>query len=198
MQQVLQVFFFMVVVLGIWLMVRQTSLVRVKSRTDGRSYLVQDFPDKQAAADLIGTLMKKVDTLLAALKDSDDPDFQRLLAGFKPSSVQENVQTSSYTSYTENKGEAVVLCLRKKDSSNALLHPDLLIFVFIHELGHIMTEESDEGSHGPTFWMNFKKLLGKAVELGLYTPVDYSKHPEPYCGIEVTDSPLYGKLPSGD
>ena len=45
--------------------------------------------------------------------------------------------------------------------------------------------------HTDEFWQNFKFLLEHAVELKLYTPVDYKKEPENYCGMDITDNPYY-------
>jgi hypothetical protein len=45
--------------------------------------------------------------------------------------------------------------------------------------------------HTDEFWQNFKFLLENAVELKLYTPVDYKKEPENYCGMDITDNPYY-------
>jgi hypothetical protein len=64
------------------------------------------------------------------------------------------------------------------------------MFVTIHELAHIMTLSI---GHTKEFWSNFKFLLKASVKVGIYDNVDYSKTPQPYCGIEVNDSPLHNK-----
>ena len=46
------------------------------------------------------------------------------------------------------------------------------MFVAIHEIAHIMTLSV---GHTEEFWNNFKFLLENAVELNIYTPVDYKK-----------------------
>ena len=55
------------------------------------------------------------------------------------------------------------------------------------ELSHIMTPET---GHTPLFWDNMKYLLEVATSKGIYTPVDYSKTPTHYCGMDITDTPL--------
>jgi WLM domain len=63
---------------------------------------------------------------------------------------------NGYTSYSVNKGEKIVMCVRQKD--NSLVPKNVVMYVGIHELSHIMT--SDIG-HTPEFWDNFKFLLAK-------------------------------------
>jgi hypothetical protein len=45
--------------------------------------------------------------------------------------------------------------------------------------------------HKQIFWQHFKFLLEEAKEINIYKPVDYKKNPEPYCGMKITDNPLY-------
>ena len=61
------------------------------------------------------------------------------------------------------------------------------MFVAIHELAHIMT---DETGHTPKFWNNMKYLLLEASSIGIYSPVDYSNNPVMYCGMKIDSSPL--------
>ena len=43
------------------------------------------------------------------------------------------------------------------------------------------------------FENNFRFLLKEAVNIEIYNPVDYSKHPQQYCGMEITDNPYFDK-----
>ena len=63
-----------------------------------------------------------------------------------------------------------------------------LTFVAIHELSHIMTKS--EG-HKQEFWQNFKFLLENAKDAGIYEAKDYKNEPQDYCGMKITDNPLY-------
>ena len=45
--------------------------------------------------------------------------------------------------------------------------------------------------HKKEFWQNFKFLLKNAIQMGIYTPVDYKKSPKKYCGMTITDNPYY-------
>lgn len=99
---------------------------------------------------------------------------------------------SGATSYTENKGEKLVLCLRHKSVDAAGIHEfhdiNTIMFVVIHELAHIM---NNEWGHKEQYWRLFKFLILNAVEAGVYVPVDYSKHPITYCGMKITYNPYF-------
>jgi hypothetical protein len=80
------------------------------------------------------------------------------------------------------------LCIRDKDENKNLHEHNLLMFVVIHELAHIMSKSI---GHNNEFYNNFKFLLNEASTLGIYYPIDFKKNPEQYCGIEVNSNPYY-------
>jgi len=51
-----------------------------------------------------------------------------------------------------------------------------MMFVALHELGHLMTKEI---GHVPPFWANFKFLIKVAIHLKVYKYTDFNKKPEP-------------------
>ena len=61
------------------------------------------------------------------------------------------------------------------------------MFVTIHELSHIMTEDT---GHTTRFWANMKYLLEESSKIGIYNPVDYSKNPVMYCGTKINSTPM--------
>jgi len=105
---------------------------------------------------------------------------------------------SGSTSYTENKGEKLVLCLRNKtpnaNGEYEFHEINLLVFVCLHEITHIM---NDRWGHKMQFWQLFKFVLKNAVEAGIYEPVDYSKNPVTYCGMKISYSPFYDSQMEG-
>ena len=105
-----------------------------------------------------------------------------------PNNISESGAKSKHTSYSVNKGEKIIFCLRQKNEEQTFVDENTVMFVAIHELAHIMTLSI---GHEPEFWNNFKVLLKEAVALGIYQKEDYSKNPKPYCGITVSDNPLY-------
>lgn len=95
------------------------------------------------------------------------------------------------TSYTENKSK-LILCLRKKEVNAEGQHElhdiNTIMFVVLHELAHMM---NDTWGHPMSYWILFKFMLLNALEVGIYQPVDYSKHPILYCGLLLTYNPLF-------
>jgi hypothetical protein len=102
--------------------------------------------------------------------------------------VNEILPTSTYTAYSENKGEKLAFCTTTTKEGDTLIDDNTLTFVGIHELGHIMTKSI---GHTGEFWDNFKFLLEQASKAKIYAPVDYKKHPKQYCGMDITDNPYY-------
>ena len=170
------------------------NLVRLKA-SDGRHYMVQDLPHKQDACELmcqIHTNLMKVVSFYKQDEYASDTPARLLVERFNPDAIMENSVTSSDTSYSENKGEKIVLCLRDKtDPPNyPLVDLNTVMFVTLHEMAHLMTEELSSTKHTREFWSNFRRLLEDASKIGVYTPINYSKAPVPYCGMQITDSPL--------
>ena len=113
-------------------------------------------------------------------------DIDRLISNFNSDAFSETTPDSKYTSYSVNKGEKIVMCIRGKQDDN-LVKENIMTFVAIHELGHLMTKSI---GHDPEFWNNMRLLLKIAIDHGLYKNVDFNKTPEPYCGITISDTPL--------
>lgn len=90
------------------------------------------------------------------------------------------------TSFTEGKGRKIVMCLRSK--SGDLHDINTIMFVALHEITHVM---NDRWGHETYFWDLFKIILVNAVECRIYTPVDYASAPVTYCGLQISQNPLY-------
>jgi hypothetical protein len=156
--------------------------------SDGRSYKVQDLPNKQEAAERMSRIRSKLIKICDHCKDEQDEAYRRLASRFNPDVLEENDITADSTSYSENKGEKIVVCLRDKTAPPyPLIEENTIMFVLIHELAHLMTESV---GHTPEFWTNMRLLLQDCIKIGVYTPVNYSKNPVKYCGMSITDTPL--------
>jgi predicted metal-dependent hydrolase len=166
-----------------------TSLVKEKSDIDGKTYLVRNMKDKKQAANLIARVKLKLVKLSNYLekKYPNDARVEMMVVNFKPDKIMESTPNSKYTSYSVNKGEKVVLCLRSRNSKEELVDENVLMFVALHEFAHICTKSI---GHTDDFWDNFKWLLQQSVKIGIYKKHDFTKKPEPYCGTTITDSPL--------
>jgi predicted metal-dependent hydrolase len=161
----------------------------IKSSIDNNEYLVRNMEDKEEAANLLAKIRIKLEKLCEIMKEKfpNDENVKIMNERFNPDNITETGKNNQYTSYSVNKGEKIVFCIRQKDEKETLVDENTITFVSIHELAHIMTKSV---GHTTEFWNNFKKLLKVAVEHNLYIKEDYSKDPKEYCGIKVTDSPL--------
>ncbi len=164
------------------------NITYVKSTIDGRSYLVRNREDKQKAADTLAMLNKKLLQLINYLvkNNGSNEDIKRLKGNFNPDNISESTQYSKYTSYSVNKGEKIVFCIRSKKTQE-LEKDNILMFVALHELGHLMTKSI---GHTEEFWKNFKFLLKEAIKIGIYVKDDFNSNPVEYCGTNITDTPL--------
>lgn len=161
---------------------------QVRSSIDNEVYSVQNLPDKQRAADLLSKIRKNVEQLVSACKEEHDECYKRLCSRFNPNSFEENDINANSTSYSENKGEKIVVCLRDKTKKPySLIDENTIMFVIIHECAHLMTEST---GHTPEFWTNFRKLLQDSIKVGIYHPENYTKNPVDYCGMTISDTPL--------
>jgi hypothetical protein len=169
------------------------NMTQVKSSVDGQTYKVRDMPDKQAAADLMARTRLKMKKLKLYVEDKfpDKPQVKQLSRNFDADAhrLGESTPDDEFTSFSVNKGESVHFCLRQRENSDeSLVDENVIMFVAIHEMGHIITPTV---GHGPDFWNNFAWLLEQAETMGVYKPQNFSAHPVAYCGMKITDEPTY-------
>jgi len=167
------------------------NTVEVKSSVDGRLYKVQNLPDKQEAANKISQVREKLQKFIDTYKNDPsamaDPRVKVLVSRFNPDNFSENDLDADSTSYSENKGEKIVVCIRDKAPPYKFADDNTVMFVLLHEMAHLMTTTV---GHTPEFWANFKRILHDAVHAGIYSSVNYTKTPTAYCGMTITDSPI--------
>ena len=106
-----------------------------------------------------------------------------LVSRTKTINIMETPQDEKYTSYTINKGEKIVFCLRYKLFDN--IHDiNTLMYVVIHEMSHIGCPEY---GHTLLFKKIFKFLLEQSIKIGIYEPIDYRINPQNYCGMTINE-----------
>ncbi len=176
-----------------WLMQKKYATITLG---DGSAFTVADYPDKIDAAILLAHLNTYAITVLRTLKrqyaaandtGGDVAIAQQfgnyatfvhsLITKFNPTVIQENAPDNADTSYVIDKGNELAICLR--GAGNSLHDIELLKFVLLHEMTHIGSHET---GHEEEFWTNFRWLLHYLSDHGLYTPRDYRRHPQLYCG----------------
>jgi predicted metal-dependent hydrolase len=159
----------------------------IKSNVDNQYYFVKKSNDQQNAADLIAKLKANLNQFCFCLKKKypQKDNVDRMIENFKDCILQESMNTK-YTSYSINKGEKMVFCLRHRDGPNQGILQDIntLMFVALHEMSHLASKSYH---HTPEFYDNFKFLMREAIYCGVYQQI---KLPTKYCGIIITNSPL--------
>ena len=199
-------------IVAMYLKNMQQDVQFVRSRVDGREYLVLRMPDADRAADCMARLHRGVRALIAAMErdlpaegegdegdDDDEPGprvdkikvFRNIKRRYRRAALSEGGTDTSVTSFSQGKGERIVMCLRARDARGKLGELEdhnTLMYVLLHEVGHLAT---DEIGHVPAFWANFRYILDVAAREGLYEKVDYSAEHQGYCGIEITSSAAF-------
>jgi predicted metal-dependent hydrolase len=157
---------------------------------DGNRYCVREREKMELAANLLADVTQRMKDMVDYLKKTypKDPRTIRLVENFNPKKISETLPTSELTAYSENKGEKIAFCLNKKKNGTKLIDINTLTFVALHELSHLATKSI---GHGQEFWDNFKWILENAKKAGIYSPIDYKKYPEEYCGMTINDNPYY-------
>jgi len=163
----------------------------VLSKRDNREYLVRNLRDKDKAADLLSQIRERLLTFVSYLikKYPNDERIIRLRDNFDPNQLSEGSSDSGYTSYSVNKGEKIVFCMRQKSEKEELMDLNTMMFVAIHELAHIMTKTV---GHTDEFWENMKFLLENAIleDINIYQYQPYHDVSQEYCGTIISDTPL--------
>jgi predicted metal-dependent hydrolase len=104
--------------------------------------------------------------------------------------IKESASNTVYTSYTVNKGEQIIFCIRSKSLSNMLntnnIHDiNLIMYVALHEISHVACPEYN---HTPLFKKIFKFICEEAIEMGIYNKIEFSISPKEYCGMTINDT----------
>ena len=165
------------------------NLVKVQSTVDNDYYWVRDKHDKIIATNTLAKIKINMVKLINHLKHNINkfPDkmsyIKDLILRTKVINIMETPQDEKYTSYTINKGEKIVFCLRTK-VLDKIHDMNTLMYVVIHELGHVGCPEY---GHTPLFKKIFKFLLEQSIEIDIYDPIDYRLAPQQYCGMTINE-----------
>lgn len=168
------------------------KVVLVKSDIDSNLYLVRDQEDKQLAANLLSKIwinMQKLDKYLFENKDKY-PKYEKYIKQMneklKKSKIQESTDNGVYTSYSINKGEQLIFCLRSRKQNNNKLHDlNLLMYVVLHEMAHVACPEF---GHTDLFKRIFAFLATEAIKLNIYEKIEFRTDNREYCGLTISDS----------
>lgn len=171
------------VVAAIYLINKMNEVKYVKSTVDKKRYVVLNKKDAKKAADLLAEISKRLIKIQTYLEQNhnDQENINTIKDRFNPSNISEGSPDSQYTSYTVNKGEKMIFCIRDKETKE--LHDiNLMMYVALHEFAHVM---SVSVGHNEEFHKNFNYILKVAEEQGLYQKLPFGKKQIKYCGLTL-------------
>ena len=129
----------------------------IKSSIDNKEYFVEDNDDKQLSANTLAKIRKNINNLVKYIKLNPKKEYKdyinNLYDKIQNIAISENT-TNINTSYSINKKE-LVFCLKSKNN-NKIHDFNLLMYVVIHEVAHLMCPEY---GHGKLFKELFNYLL---------------------------------------
>ena len=184
----------LIILIYIFLFYNNNKLVYIENSDFGTRFLVQNNEDKFKSSKILSKLTQNLYKLRNHLVKNinDYPNYKQyiklLKTGFNNNrtTIHEGLPDSNLTSYSVNKGEELVFCVRIKKEGDKLMDVNPMTFVALHELSHLMTKSV---GHTQEFWDNFKIILQISIHIGVYKHIDFQRNPEPYCGIEINDTP---------
>ena len=165
------------------------NLINQISTVDNEEYFVRNVEDKSIAANTLATIKNNIKKLVLHFKnniseyDAEKEYINNLVKRTKQINIMETPNDEKNTSYTINKGEKIVICLRSK-FLNEIHDINTIMYVVIHELAHVGCPEY---GHTPLFKKIFIFLLKESHKINIYTPVDYRKKPQDYCGMTINE-----------
>ena len=170
----------------------------IKSNIDNKYYRVRSTNGKEEKADLLAIMNTKLNLIVSTLSKSEhssNGNIQRLIQNWnKGVSIKEIGKMETDAAYVINK-QYMSFCL-PENTSKTIDNLNLMTYVGIHELAHIM---SNETGHGDEFIQNFEFLLNYAKTLNYYDPIIKKELPvyiqlnklntaDNYCGVSLVNS----------
>ncbi len=197
------IIFFILIIVIVFLLyyykerINYYTIELVKSDIDNELYLVRSNETKFEAANMLAKIninMKKLVEYLNKNINSKEyenyiPYINQLTEKIKNTKIQENSDNGIYTSYSVNKGEQVIFCLRSRSANlnenNKIHELNLLMYVVIHEMAHVACPEY---GHTDLFKQIFAFLAEESIKVGIYSKIDFNKENKEYCGLKITES----------
>jgi hypothetical protein len=189
----------LIILLGGLYWYNYNKMTFIQSPIDNHYYMVRDLSDKYVAVNLLATLRTNAINLIKHLNSKKDSEYkeykeyiEQLSDRMKDVTISEtkgneptDKDIENVTSYSVNKGEELVICLRSKKDWNKFHKLNILMYVMLHEISHIACPVY---GHGPLYKKIFAFITTTAINLKMYEYTNYAANPEEYCGIMLTDS----------
>ena len=178
-----------------------SEIVYVKSDIDNKVYTIRRGNNKtpeflkesaNTLAIINGNIMKLINHLTIYYSDDDTKNYfiEKLKENYKQYIISEAAIDPRYTTYTVDKQD-IHICLRTRNKDEQIYDINILMYVVLHELGHLCNYDKKEvpiQGHGAEFKYIFKFLVEEAIKLDIYKHTNYSIQPKEYCGIIISSS----------
>lgn len=188
---VILILIIIIIIIVVYINYYNNDFVYVVSDIDNKKYLVKNTNDKQMAANILAKIKENIMTITNYLYEKKDlyKDYinyiLQLHKRIQNVIVLEGANDGYYTSYSINKGEQIVFCLRSRKIKDQIHKLNLLMYVVLHEISHVACPEY---GHTELFKNIFAFITSIAIEIQIYEKIDFAKQPVEYCGLNITDS----------
>lgn len=151
---------------------------------NGKAYECLALPGAEAVAQRLADLEHALRRMMRKARDAmpEDPRLKNIKKRWN--GTLREARPGKDIAYSVSK-DAIYVCVRDADGS--LGDWNTCMFVLVHELAHVAT---DEWGHPPRFWKNMTFLLQLAESMGYYAYVAYEAEHVTYCGRHISSSPL--------
>lgn len=170
--------------LAVYIALRPTTMVSLRSSLTGKEYSVKRGPASQEMADRLAALEQRLHRLLDGASSIMPNDPRIVTIRQKWDGTLAEVEASDEVAFSVDK-TSIHVCLR--NSRGGIEDFNTSMFVLIHELAHVATEDY---GHSPQFWANMRFLLELAERLGIYKYENYDSTSTTFCGHPLGSSPL--------
>lgn len=180
-----EIIIIIVILVIVYLLAFKDDRVLVRS-SDGTEFMVnQTSPENLAKkAELLAKVNSKAKKLVGEMNINNYPSQKISTRLYKRcKNIKINECQNGEAGYTINKGQIICVCCEK---DNVVNNEREVMFVILHELAHVM---SNEYGHGLEFQENFDYITKYAAKLELWEVTDYSKNNTDICGVLVTSGP---------
>jgi predicted metal-dependent hydrolase len=171
----------------------EAEVILTEAFENGEAYLVRNVLTKKEAANMLHLIKKSLIKLINKILNDNSLKkhkfynyMKKINLKLKTVKIRESSPKSIYTSYSVNKGEELVFCIRSKLTDDIHDLNDLL-YVAIHEIAHIGCPEV---GHTTLFKEINLFLLEKSVDYKIYNYKNYNNNPIEYCGIDIKSTIL--------
>lgn len=179
-----------IIIIVVFILIHLNEIKYVEAYNSGRRYIVRSQPNPIESANMLDNIYLKIFKLMNYINEKImntnytnnlSKNIHNLNNKFNKIVFREDTKNNNFTSYTVNKGEEIVFCLRDKKTEK--IHDiNEIMYVAIHEIGHVVCPDL---GHTDLFWDINKLLLENAVEIGIYKYINYYYNPKQYCGMEI-------------